>query len=72
MSNYTAKQQKTIPISCYYEQEWILCSQNLKNLEPASRLTGHVGGNHQWSLLPLYVSDPGKELEWLEYVPSSS
>lgn len=49
-----------------------MCSQNQKNLEPATRLTGHVGSNHQRSLLPLYASDPGKELEWLEYVQSSS
>lgn len=72
MSNYKAKQQKTIPISCYYEQEWIMCSQNQKILEPVTRLTGHIGGNDQWSLLPLCVSDPGEELEWLEYVQSSS
>lgn len=72
MSNYKAKQQKIIHISCYCEQEWIMCSQNQKNLGPATRLTGHAGGNHQCSLLPLYVSDPGKELEWLAYVQSSS
>lgn len=63
MSNYKAKQQETIPISCYYEQEWIMCSQKQTILEAVTRLTGHIGGNDQWSLLPLCVSDPGKELK---------